>query len=387
MIIIEMRLLKTLFCLATFVGSAVGLLNYGTKTTDTHQINYNIEIPDNTNFIHPQSLKINNNIIVIPQKSTYKVGDYISYRDEIVGGVLGKIYEQKNNISYANKIGFHEVIKTGNISVRPICKTKLQVLRDQYEKDFDFCYGFNTKDCQSSSESIDIFHNSYIDLSCDNCFIGLSGDAFAEIEIDWFKIKQVEGGFKNLEVKGGIGVNLDGKYATTYGFDKTYQVVSKFTIASFDLGPIPVDLWMEIPVEIVLNAGLNSNANIKTGVNLDWPAGNLFIEWDSGQGFKFNGPSDSVSITPYLEYSALVQGDLGFKILASVKLHLDNIFEIESDIVPEIDFSLNADQKPELCIDGTYRLDVEYQGFVEKDIFGPKSIYDTGNRQLIKVCV
>jgi hypothetical protein len=386
-----MRILKTLFCLAALVGSAVGLLNSGSKTTETHQINYSIDISDNTNFIHPDSLKINNNIIVIPQKSTYNVGDIVSYRDEIVGGVLGKIYEQKNNMSYANRIGFHEVIKSGTISVRPIRQTKLKVVKpvlmSQYEKDFNFCYGFNTKDCQNPSDSIDIFHNDYLDLSCDNCFIGLSGDAFAEIEIDWFKIKQVQGGFKNLEVKGGIGINLNGKYSTTYGFDKTYQVVSKFTIASFDLGPIPVDLWMEIPVEIVLNAALDSAANIKTGVNLAWPADNLFLEWVAGQGFKFNGPTDSVVITPYLGYSAAIEGEFGFKILASVKLHLDNIFEIESDIVPEIDFSLNADQKPELCIDGTYRLDVEYQGFVEKDIFGPKTIYDTGNRQLVKVCV
>jgi hypothetical protein len=383
-----MRLLKTLFCLVTFVGTAVGLLNSGLKTTETHEINYNIDIPDNTNFIRPQSLELNNNIITISQKLTYNVGDFITYRDDIVGGVLGKIYEQKNNMSYANRIGFHEVIKTGKISVRPIKKVNHQeVLRNEREKDFPFCYGFNTKDCQSPSESIDIFHNNYIDLSCDNCFIGLSGDAFAEIEIDWFKIKQVEGGFKNLNIKGGIGVNLDGKYSTTYGFDKTYQLVSKFTIASFDLGPIPVDLWMEIPVEIILNAGLNSDTNIKTGVNLDWPAGNLFLEWDSDQGFKFNGPTDNVNIKPYLDYKVVVEGDLGFKILASVKLHLDNIFEIESDIIPEIDFTLNADQKPELCIDGTYRLDVEYQGYVEKNKFGPNTIYDSGNRELLKVCI
>lgn len=46
-----MRLLKTLFCLVTFVGTAVGLLNTGSKNTETHQINYSVDIPDNTNFI------------------------------------------------------------------------------------------------------------------------------------------------------------------------------------------------------------------------------------------------------------------------------------------------------------------------------------------------
>jgi hypothetical protein len=380
-------LLISCLLISCLLISSNAIRHTGKHMTDTHHISYDIELTEKVIFIYPSQVIIGRNgLIVFPQENS-KIGDYVSYRDDTYGSVFGRIVEQKDNSSYAIPAGIHEVIESGKIGIHPISQTKtLFRVGKSHEKDYQFCYGFNTENCLSPSSSIPIFADNYLDLTCDNCFIGLSGDVFAEIDIDLFRIKNLEGGFKNLHLKGGLGVDLDAKYSTSYGFDKTYPIISKFTIASFNLGPIPVDLWLEFPVEVVLSAGLNSEVDLKTGVNLDWHAGNMYVKWKHGHGVEFVKPTDNLEIKPYLDYSAELNGDLSFKIICSLELHLNNIFEIQADIIPETDFKLEGSlAKKEVCLDGTYRLNVDYKGHVEGDTFG-QTIYDTGNHPLVHIC-
>jgi hypothetical protein len=370
-----MRLFTALIGLATIVGTVLGLS--GTQTTKTHQISYNVNIPENLNFIQVDDAMISGSSIYTPNEG-HQIGDIITN-----GKFIGRVVDFKDNYTIANQIGIHEVIQNGTISVQPLRRIKLfRLIGGTAEKDIPFCYGFNTKDCKTPSGDIPLFQNKYLDLTCDNCFVGFAGDAFAEIEIDWFKIKNVAGGFKNLDLEGGLGVNLQASAAPSYAFDKTYPVISKFTIASFNIGPVPVNLWLELPVELSLGAGLDAGADLRLGANLDFNIGNTYFEWSDGSGFQFFGPSDNLDTKPYLTHSESINGQANFKILGSLKLHLDNVFEVQADFTPEIDATLN-----DKCLDGTYRINVDYQGYVMKDTFGPKTIFDSGNRELVHICV
>jgi hypothetical protein len=46
-------------------------------------------------------------------------------------------------------------------------------------------------------------------VTCDNCFVGFSGEMFIDIELALFKVKKVAVGFKDMYLKGGLGVELD----------------------------------------------------------------------------------------------------------------------------------------------------------------------------------
>ena len=368
-----MRLFTALIGLATLVGTAFGLM--GSQNTGTHLITYNVNIPQDINFIPVKEVMTSGDTIYTPFDSFHQIGDIITYNN-----IIARVTDIQDNYTIASRIGIHSVIQNGTITVHPI-RNKIS-LRGTSEKDIPFCYGFNTKNCKTPSTSIPIFQNKFLELDCDNCFVGFSGDAFAEIEIDWFRIKNVAGGFKNLDLQGGLGVNLQATAAPSYAFDKTYPVISKFTIASFNIGPIPVNLWLELPVELSLNAGLDASIDARIGANIDFSIGNSYFEWEHSTGFKFFGPTDNLGVKPYITHSENLNGQADFKILGSLKLHLDNVFEIQADLTPEIDAQLNNK-----CLDGSYRINVDYQGFVMKDTFGPKSIYDSGNRQLVHVCI
>lgn len=363
-----MRLLSVLVGLAALVGTAFGLS--GVHITETHQIIYNVNIPANLNFVHVEDVMISDNIVYAPIDDTHQIGDIITYPN-----IIAKVVDFKDNFTVANILGIHDVIQNGTISIHP------KGLQSTAEKDIPFCYSFNSKNCKTPDSSISLFENKYLDLTCDNCFVGFSGNVFAEIVIDWFRIKNVAGGFRNLDLIGGLGVNLQATSAPSYAFDKLYPVINKFTIASFNIGPIPVNLWLELPVELILNAGLDASANARIGTNINFNIGNTYFTWDRSSGFKFYGPSNNVMVKPYLTHKESLNGQAGFKILASLKLHLDNIFEVQADLTPEIDAALSGN-----CLDGAYHVSLDYQGVVMKDTFGPKNIYDSGVRQLVHIC-
>lgn len=379
-----MRLFTALIGLATIVGTAFGLM--GSQNTGTHLVTYNVNIPQDLNFVPVNEIMTSGDTIYTPFDESHQIGDIITY-DKIIA----RVTDIQDNYTIATRVGIHTVIQNGTISVRPIrsyqgsqktlASFRKITLHGTAEKDVPFCYGFNTQNCKTPQSAIKIFENKYLELDCDNCFAGFSGDAFAEIEIDWFKIKNVAGGFKNLDLQGGLGVNLQATAAPSYAFDKTYPVISKFTIASFNIGPIPVNLWLELPVEVTLNAGLDAAANAQVGVNINFNIGNMYLQWNDKAGFQFFGPTDNLGVTPYLKHTESLNGESQFKILASMKLHLDNVFEIEADVIPEIDATLNN-----LCLDGKYQLQVNYQGTVMKNSFGPKTIFDSGSRPLVHIC-
>jgi hypothetical protein len=373
-----MKLFTALIGLATIVGTALGLM--GSQNTGTHLVTYNVNIPQDVNFIPVKQIMTSGDTIYAPFDGTHQIGDIITSTNP---NIIARVTDIQDNYTIATRVGIHSVIQNGTISVRPISKIfkPIRKLMGTAEKDVPFCYGFNTKDCKTPQSTIPIFQNKYLDLDCDNCFAGFSGDAFAEIEIDWFKIKNVAGGFKNLDLQGGLGVNLEATAAPSYAFDKTYPVITKYTIASFNIGPIPVDLWLELPVEVSLNAGLDAAADAQIGANINFGIGNIYFQWNDKSGFQFFGPSDNLNITPYLKHSVSLNGESQFKIFASMKLHLDNVFEVQADITPQIDATLN-----DLCLDGKYQFQVDYQGTVMKDTFGPKTIFDSGSRSLVHIC-
>lgn len=366
-----MRLLTAFIGLAAIVGTAFGLM--GSQNTGTHLVTYNVNIPQELNFVSVSDVMTSGETVYTPFDDSHQIGDII-----ISDKIIARITDFQDNFTIATRIGVHSVIQNGTISVHP--KKNIN-LKGTAEKDIPFCYGFNTNNCKNAQTVIPLFQNKFLELDCDNCFAGFSGDAFAEIEIDWFKIKNIAAGFKNLDLEAGLGVNLQATAAPTYAFDKNYPVISKFNIVSFNIGPIPVDLWLELPVEVSLNAGLDASADLQLGANIDFSIGNLYFQWNDKSGFQFFKPSDNINIKPYISHSESLNGQAQFKILSSLKLHLDNVFEIQADITPEIDGTLNN-----LCLDGTYRINIDYQGTVMKDSFGPKIIFDSGNRQLLHIC-
>jgi len=358
----------------------------GIAQTETHNIEYHVEIPDNYNFVKPTSAFINENGIIVIPNNEVSVGDYVSYinnNDE--KNLLGRVYEKSDNdiYAYAHSIGFHEVIENGKFRFKPRVTPRLG---SDHEKEHHFCVGFNTVDCQSPTVSIPIFKEKFLDITCDNCFVGFSADLFIEIDVSWFHIHRVSVGLKDMVINGALGVDIDSSYSTSYLYDKTYPIINHDNVISFNIGVIPIDVYIDLDVELIISAFLDANANLRYGTNFELNAGNAYVEWEKGH-FTFHGPSDEFINTPYLTYSASLNSDAEFTVRPHLGITIDKIFEVELNAHPDAIFKLEGSvAEKNLCLTGTYEIDVNYKGHIMEDHFG-ETIYDSGERCFLKKCV
>ena len=221
---------------------------------------------------------------------------------------------------------------------------------------------------------------------CDNCFLGFSGLAFIDIEFSFFRLKEAQAGFKNMQLKGGLGVSLTSSNAWSYSFDKIYPIVKSFDIASFYIGPVKIHAWCEVPVELILDASANIFGQIKYGENLNVNIGGLYFDYTSGSGFHVVKPKLVTSMTSYSSATATGNGEAHFKIIPSVNFYVNNIFRFTTTLTPEIDASIDASlSSKQICVSSKYNINAKIDGQIIDYKFSD-TIYDSGIVPIEKVC-
>jgi hypothetical protein len=209
------------------------------------------------------------------------------------------------------------------------------------------CIGANTQDCSIAESSLPLYSNKYLSVTCSSCFLGLDADVFLDLEISWWHLKRLAGGFKNIRVKGALVESLSATEAWSAGIDKSIAVVQPTTILSFNIGPIPIRLWFEVPVEITADLSFYASAAAKVGVEVDWKIGDAYLKWDHSSHWSPVGPSPSLTWTPVLSGSASfnANGDLSF--LPTFILHVDNVFDYKLKAIPVVNAKVTGDVSEE----------------------------------------
>jgi hypothetical protein len=300
------------------------------------------------------------------------LGTYFAVRDKIHGVIYGETTRtMRGGIYEARRIRMNDLFESLSLSVNS-------------EKDIKFCFGFNQNgECNDNNENIVLFNNDYLKLET-NSYVGFGGDIFMDLEISLFEIKRLQGGFRDLVLNGRLGLLLEGEYKNSFSY--SHELISpRIQIASFDLGPVPVDLWLLIPVNFIASGQIDANLEISAGVNMNVQIGDLYFDYEHGKGINVVKPTPIFDGKGYLTTSVSLTGSLSIELPVSVQLHLDNAFELEFDTTPSLEMNLSN-----LCVSSELSFEGDIEGSVNilnlHRTFGPEELYDY-SMNIPQVCV
>eukprot|EP00696_Hemimastix_kukwesjijk_P000026 gnl/Hemi2/10054_TR3481_c0_g1_i1.p1 gnl/Hemi2/10054_TR3481_c0_g1~~gnl/Hemi2/10054_TR3481_c0_g1_i1.p1 ORF type:complete len:439 (-),score=206.28 gnl/Hemi2/10054_TR3481_c0_g1_i1:113-1429(-) len=265
--------------------------------------------------------------------------------------------------------------------------------------DQQICLGMNADStCTKANAPISIYSNKYVTLACSDCFLGFTADVFLTLSIRLFHLENLSGGFRNMSVNGALVFDLNAQASWSTGVDKTVSVVQPTTVLSFKIGPVPIRIWFEIPVQITADTSFSATAAASVGVNAAWSLGDLYASWDPTHHWQTVTPKPSFGWTPAISGSAQFQGTANFAVVPTIKMHVDSVFTFQVTANPSITLDITGNtQSKQLCATATGDVGLSCQAeldinlpwvhVVTDKVFGPYTLYDTGSQQLYTKCV
>jgi len=260
------------------------------------------------------------------------------------------------------------------------------------------CFGVNTMDCASPKESIPIFSDSHISMTCSECFVGAKATVFIEVEIYFFKLKKISTGLKNINVAGSFVLDMAANYGWSGTMDKTYYAVPNSAIIEFWVGAIPIAISYEIPLQIKASAIITANAAAAVGAKANWNIGDAFVSWSDNTSWVVSKPNPVFSWDHVLHGSAEFNAESEISLIPSINVNAEKLVQVGMKLIPTVYTKVNGNiENKELCADLSYRVICETQAelhvnipliFVQIDkIFGPLTLLDTEVQPIGHYCV
>jgi hypothetical protein len=261
-----------------------------------------------------------------------------------------------------------------------------------------FCFGVNSNaDCTAASKPIPIYENKYLTLTCSNCFIGAKATVFIDVQISWFKVRKVATGFRDINVNAALILDLAAQANWAAGYDKTYKLVDGGVIIQFWIGPIPVSITYDIPLQILANAKVDLQAHATAGAKANWKIGDAYISWDEKDGWHIVKPTPVFTWQPVLEGDASFKAEAGLSIIPSFVLNILRVIQASVKLTPSLMFQAEGDVKEKkLCADLQYQVSSEARAEMHINIpfiriridkvFGPYVLFDTGVKPIGHWC-
>ena len=306
--------------------------------------------------------------------------------------VLKATYDGNRIVTLSTGQGqYEESIKDGVITLDKAEES------DGYAK--TFCFGVNSnKECDHADGPLPLYSNKYMELSCSNCFIGAKATAFIELQIAWFKLRKVGAGLKDINVNAALVLDLAAHGSWNTGMDKVYKLIDQAIIVQFWIGPIPITVWYEIPVQLIANAGLDAALHVQAGATANWKIGDAYVEWTENGGWQAAKPKPQFNWQPVLSAEGNFHASASISIVPSIILHFMRVMQMGVRMTPVLSFEAQGDlESKQACADLTYRVNGE--SFAEMHInlpyirvhidktFGPYSLFDTGVKSIGHWCI
>jgi len=137
----------------------------------------------------------------------------------------------------------------------------------------------------------------------------------------------LSGGLRNIGINAGTVLDLTSQAAWSAAIDKKYDLVQQLVVLKFNIGPIPVRIWFEIPVEIKADARFSENAHAQVGVTGQLNIGDAYLEWTPSSHWVVHKPTPSFTWAPVLSGDANFYGHVDFAIIPTLTMHIDNLFD------------------------------------------------------------
>jgi len=258
------------------------------------------------------------------------------------------------------------------------------------------CIGANS-DCAGHSKGALPLYNSssgFLTATCSDCMADLISDVFATFHFGGLlhpKRSFIKAGFANTTLDAHINVNMSAANQSTLALTKDYQLVSKKYILNFKVGPIPFQLYFDVPLHLVGEMTLSGGADVELGANAVLALGEISMSWDPINHFNHSSPSMSHTITPTLKphAAAAVKGDL--TLVPQFNLHFDRLLSASITAHPTVHSTLSgATSDKKVCLDASYSLDLVATAdldFIATDHWGPKTIGNWSGVPIPHTCV
>lgn len=366
---------------AIVIGSCVSAETFiGRTMSDNVNIDYYVElehpiynIGDTETILYKDELNI-----IFESVKEMNIDDIIVTNDNFIG-IITSIDDGKY---VAVPYELSKLIENGRITVSRNNATKDNI-------DIPWCFGYNTdksKQCRAPVDDINMFHNDILDVNCDNCFVGLSGDVFADIEFHKFKITKLQVGLKKMYIKGGIGMDIDSKYVWSYSYNHIYKVLDKFKIVSFKIGVINFDIFVDFVVHLDFNAFADYHSNINYGVNMDVDIGDVYVNFENGK-WNIVEPHPNVCVIPYVSAETTINGRAHFDVVPEMSVYTPSVFSVHLKFDPNSDLSTHGSAtEKQICIDGKYDMSLTIGATVLKETIPDKTVYNSGTQKIIDKC-
>lgn len=287
---------------------------------------------------------------------------------------------------------YDEVFESANIS--------LNTYQGCDEIDVPFCLGVNTdKSCSASAGPIPLYNNPKLGLTvtCSNCFTGFYADVFFDMKIRFFKLESLSGGFRNMAVTGAIVTDTRGSYSWSVGIDKTLQLVKPTTIIIFHIGPVPIRLWFEIPVEEKMDISVKAGGEVEVGATGKWKLGDNYMSWDVNKHWVHHTSAPVFTWSPVLKVSGYLDAESSASLSPTVILHVDNIYTMWLTLIPTLYASVTGSVKDrKVCAKASYEVEAIFKAEISinipiihkgyEHVWGPERIWDMSS-PIGEICV
>ena len=219
-----------------------------------------------------------------------------------------------------------------------------QKSKDQLDK--VACVGLNTNkdlNCSSASQPIEIYSNSIVDITCNNCYVGIEAEWVFNIEIHHFQLEYLRAGFENGVMNAGLNIHAQAQKDWSVGMDKELHLVNQAPVIQFSIGPVPFCLWFEIPVQVNIMADLNAQATAELGVDATYTLGASLITWDPKNHWVHTKPTPKFSQHQHASGNANFEGTFHASLTPSINMHVNELYTYTLTYAPQYNFDIHGD--------------------------------------------
>lgn len=264
------------------------------------------------------------------------------------------------------------------------------------------CVGINTDPtsaCNQAAKPLPVYSNGIVTLTCDNCFAGFFMDVFFDLQISGFSLKQMSGGFRNITVNSALDLDMQATKSWSTGIDKQMLLAGgqNNPVISFKIGPVPFIFWFEVDQHITGDAELQTTAEAKAGVVMDYAIGDAFVSWDPKNRWQTHKPTPSLNFQHAISGSAQFNGQASFAVTPSVGLHVNQLYSYTATLNPTVNMQVQGDTTTKkICETVNYGVELSTQAELHLNIgwldvhkdkaWGPTTIWAT-NGTLSQACV
>eukprot|EP01022_Parablepharisma_sp_SALTPOND_P008126 TRINITY_DN135245_c1_g1_i1.p1 TRINITY_DN135245_c1_g1~~TRINITY_DN135245_c1_g1_i1.p1 ORF type:complete len:515 (+),score=41.80 TRINITY_DN135245_c1_g1_i1:74-1618(+) len=320
----------------------------------------------------------------------WNCGDIKEGSAMLISRVLKAELNNNEVLLHTAKGHYEELIKDGSFDL-----SKVEGL-GEHEK--TICFGANSNDqCDRAKSSIPLLSSPYMDLQCTNCFVGAKATVFLSVKISFFKLREISAGLKDISVNAAFVLDMASRGGWTGDIDKTFKIVDHATIMQFWIGPVPISLWFEIPLEVQASAFIDAKALATIGAKANWALGDAYFSWTESKGWTMKKPNPTFHWDHMLRSEANFHADSVLTIVPSITVHATRLGHFGVKLEPTLMAKAYGDvHRREVCADLSYKVLCETKAelhiniplnLVKHDhIFGPYKLIDTGVKQIGHYC-